>query len=370
MNIALIIGNYNYQGGGQVAANLAEHLQSLGHSVSVVVIRCNEGDFESRPSHFSNAVDLHASGLFSSVFKLMKLFRHSRYDVCISLGGYANLSAGLAKFSSGGTTPIIGSEHFSKSPLIGDYVKPILRLSIPLFRFAYTQLNGLVFVSDRLRTAFLKKNSWHSTRCTTIYNPIRSVNKKLEEFVKHEDISGITFLGVGVLEQRKRWDLLLEAFSKVANSGDRLLLAGTGSLKCKLESLSVELGIESQVCFLGHVDNISSLMTQSDILVLTSNSEAFGMVLAEGLAAGLQVVSTNSFSGPAEVLGNGRYGFLAEVDSVDSIASSMRSAIESPIPLEIIYEGASRFSVDCIVDNYLKFITTVIVCDGGLNEAI
>jgi glycosyltransferase involved in cell wall biosynthesis len=370
MNIALIIGNYNYQGGGQVVANLAEHLQSLGHSTNVVAIRCSEGDFESRPSHFSNTVDLHASGLFSSVLKLIKIFRHSSYDVCISVGGYANLSAGLAKFSSRGAIRVIGSEHFAKSVLIGDYVKPVLRLSLPLFRLAYAQLNGLVFVSDRLRLEFLKKNSWHSSRCVTIYNPIRSIKKRLKGFVKHENVLGVTYLGVGVLEQRKRWDLFLEAFSIVANSSDRLLLAGTGSLKYELESLAIELGIESQVCFLGYVDNINSLMNKSDILVLTSDSEAFGMVLAEGLAAGLQVISTNSFSGPAEVLGNGRYGFLAEVDNVNSIISSMRAAIESPIPLEIIHEGASRFSVDCIVNNYLEFIETVVACDGCLNDAI
>jgi glycosyltransferase involved in cell wall biosynthesis len=111
-------------------------------------------------------------------------------------------------------------------------------------------------------------------------------------------------------------------------------------------------------------------MKNSDILVLTSNSEAFGMVLAEGLAAGMQVVSTNSFSGPAEVLGNGRYGFLADVDNVSSIISSMRAAIDSPIPQEIIREGASRFSVDVIVNKYLEFITIVLESEGNLYDAI
>ena len=370
MNIALIINNYNYQGGGQVTANLAEHLQSLGHSVDIVVIRCREGDAKSRPNHFLNILDLHASGLFSSVFKLTKIFRNSRYDACISIGANSNLFAGLAKFLSRSSIRIIGSEHFAKSVLIGDYAKPIMRLSLPLFRLAYAQLNGLVFVSERLREEFLIKNSWHSSRCVKIFNPIRSVKKKVKGLVKHENFSGVTFLGVGVLESRKRWDLLLEAFSIVANSNDKLLFAGTGQLKDELESLAVELGVESQVCFLGYVDKIDSLMRKSDVLVLTSDSEAFGMVLAEGLAVGLQVVSTNSFSGPAEVLGNGRYGFLAEVDSVDSIASAMRSAITSPIPLEVINEGASRFSVDYAVNNYLEFITAVIASDGGLNDAI
>ena len=294
MNIAFIIQDYNYHGGGQVTANLAEHLQSLGHSVDIIVIRCREGDVESRPNHFLNILDLNATGLFSSISKLTKIFRDSRYDACISIGANSNLFAGLAKFLSRSSIPVIGSENFATSVLIGDYPKVFLRLSLPLFRFAYTKLNGLVFVSDKLRLEFLKKNSWHPSRCIRIYNPIRSPKKKPKENVK----------------------------SKV------------------------------------------------DVLVLTSNSEAFGMVLVEGLAAGLQVVSTNSFSGPAEVLGDGRYGFLAEVDDVNSIASSMKAAINSPISQEIIHEGASRFSIDSIVKKYLEFITIVKASDGNLDDSI
>lgn len=294
MNIAFIIQDYNYHGGAQKTANLAEHLQSLGHSVDIVVIRCREGDAKSRPNHFLNILDLNATGLFSSVSKLTKIFRNSRYDACISIGANSNLFAGLAKFLSRSSTPVIGSENFATSVLIGDYPKVFLRLSLPLFRFAYTKLNGLVFVSDKLRLEFLKKNSWHPSRCIRIYNPIRSPKKKLKENVK----------------------------SKV------------------------------------------------DVLVLTSDSEAFGMVLVEGLAAGLQVVSTDSFSGPSEVLGNGRYGFLAEVNDVNSIASSMKAAIDSPISQEIIHEGASRFSIDSIVKKYLEFITIVIASDGNLDDPI
>ena len=294
MNIAFIIQDYNYHGGAQKTANLAEHLQSLGHSVDIVVIRCREGDAKSRPNHFLNILDLNATGLFSSVSKLTKIFRNSRYDACISIGANSNLFAGLAKFLSRSSTPVIGSENFATSVLIGDYPKVFLRLSLPLFRFAYTKLNGLVFVSDKLRLEFLKKNSWHPSRCIRIYNPIRSPKKKLKENVK----------------------------SKV------------------------------------------------EVLVLTSDSEAFGMVLVEGLAAGLQVVSTDSFSGPSEVLGNGRYGFLAEVNDVNSIASSMKAAIDSPISQEIIHEGASRFSIDSIVKKYLEFITIVIASDGNLDDPI
>ena len=371
MKIAFIIQNYNYHGGAQKTASIAQHLQSLGHEVTIIVIRCDEGDLESRPNHFSNTIDLNASSLLSSILKLAKIFRETQYDIFICIGGYSNLSAGLAKFLTRSSKPIIGSENFAKSVLIGDYPKLLLRFSLPLFRFAYTKLNGLLFVSDSLRLEFLKKNSWHPSRCITIYNPVLFSKIKHKENLKNK-VSEFTFLGVGVLEPRKRFDLLLKSFAIVTltNPRDKLLIAGTGSQKNKLQNLAKKLGIESQVRFLGFVENVDELMQKSDVLVLTSNSEAFGMVLVEGLAAGLQVVSTNSFSGPAEVLGNGRYGYLAEIDDIKSIVTSMKAAKDNPIPPEIINEGASRFEVDYIANKYLEFIAKVMKSNGNLNNSI
>lgn len=369
MKIAFIISDYNFHGGAQKTATLAKHLELLGHNVTIIVIRCRKGDLETRPSHFSNILDLNAKSFFLGIFKLRKIFFHSEYDTHICIGGYANLVAGLAKILSRSSIFLIGSENFSKSVFIGDYPKWYLRLFLPAFRLIYRQLNGLIFVSERLRSKFLEKNSWHPSRCITIFNPVKSFKKKFKENLKIKD-SGFIFLGAGVLEPRKRFDLLLKSFSIVSSENDKLLIAGNGSLKFDLETLAKELGVDTQVIFLGFVEDLNLLMDSCDVLVLTSNSEAFGMVLAEGLASGLQVVSTNSFSGPAEVLGNGRYGFLAEVDNLSSIASSMRAAIETPKDSEIIYEGASRFSLDKIVNQYLNFISSVKKSKGNLNDPI
>ncbi len=369
MKIAFVIQNYNYNGGGQVTASLAKYLQSFGHDVSIIVIRCDKGDIESRPKNFSNVIDLYAPSLLSSVNKLSKIFRNSEYGIFICVGDYSNLTAGLAKLYSKSSSILIGSEHFGKSVLIGDYKKPLLRLSLPLYKLAYSQLNGLVFVSDSLRTEFLKKNSWHPSRCITIYNPVRSFRKKTKKNLDF-NTTGITYLGMGVLEPRKRFDLLLESFARVARTKDILLIAGTGSQKQKLEMQAEKLGIKTQVKFLGYVDDVDKLMQASDILVLTSNSEALPMVLLEGLSAGLQIVSTNSFSGPAEVLDNGRYGYLAEVDNIDSIVSSVKRIKNKPIPIEAIEEGASRFYVNQIANKYLEFISNIMMSEGNINEAI
>ena len=175
---------------------------------------------------------------------------------------------------------------------------------------------------------------------------------------------------IGALRYYKNISLLLEAAPYI--NAD-ILIVGDGPSKLTYQEIITNQNIEN-VHLLGSVSekDKNSLLSLSSLLVLPSHlrSEAFGMVLAEGLATGMQVVSTNSFSGPAEVLGNGRYGFLADVDNVSSIVSSMRAAINSPISREIIHEGASRFSVDVITNKYLEFISAVIESEGNIYDPI
>ena len=77
MKIAFIIQNYNYHGGAQKTASIAYHLQSLGHNVDIIVIRCDDFDLESRPNQFSDVIDLHAPSFISSVYRLSKILNNS-----------------------------------------------------------------------------------------------------------------------------------------------------------------------------------------------------------------------------------------------------------------------------------------------------
>lgn len=370
MKISFIISDYNYHGGAKKTANLAEHLQLLGHKIEIIVLRSREGDHETRPKNFSNIIDLNSKGFIMSIIGLIKIFKKQQEHNFICIGTISNIAAGLAKLLSRNEILLIGSENFAKSILIGDFPKPYLKLLLPFFRLAYKQLNGLMFVSENLKLEFLKKNSWHPSRCFTIYNPVRSIKVIQKKPMKKNENKGLNFLGVGVLEHRKRFDLLLKAFANVAKDKDILFIAGTGSLNFELRRLAKDLEIESKVRFLGYVAKIDLLMQNSDILVLTSDSEAFGMVLVEGLQAGLQVVSTNSFSGPAEILDNGRYGFLAEVDDVNSIINAMNKAITNPIPQEILKQGVSRFSIDNICNKYIEFLSKVKKRKGNLYDCL
>lgn len=116
---------------------------------------------------------------------------------------------------------------------------------------------------------------------------------------------GHVYLFCGQLIERKRPDLVVRAFAAVRCPGDTLVLAGEGPRESALRALVVELGLRECVTFLGYVDDeeMAAVWAGAHTLVLPSEVEVWGFVVAEALAAGLNVVVTD------------RAGIFADVDS-------------------------------------------------------
>lgn len=90
----------------------------------------------------------------------------------------------------------------------------------------------------------------------------------------------------------------------------RLLVAGAGDMLPDLQALAKRLGVEGRVHWLGNIADPRTLLQASDIFVLASVGEAFGLVLAEAMACGVPVVGSRSGS-LSEVVEEGRTGLLA-----------------------------------------------------------
>jgi glycosyltransferase involved in cell wall biosynthesis len=90
-------------------------------------------------------------------------------------------------------------------------------------------------------------------------------------------------------------------------------IAGDGELKSELAQLSQSLGISDQISWLGNIKNPQELMRQSDIFVLASRYEGFGLVLLEAMQAGCSVIAANNSAIP-EVLGDDYQGLFTTGD--------------------------------------------------------
>jgi glycosyltransferase involved in cell wall biosynthesis len=102
-----------------------------------------------------------------------------------------------------------------------------------------------------------------------------------------------TLLWAGRLEHRKALALALEALSKIKHIPVRLLVAGDGHLRQRLENMSAKLGLAGRVDFLGYVPHaeMPSVFASADAFLFTSLRDSFGSVVLESMAKGLPIIT-------------------------------------------------------------------------------
>lgn len=136
---------------------------------------------------------------------------------------------------------------------------------------------------------------------------------------------------VGRLSPEKRHHLLLEVARLLSDRGIdfRLLVAGEGPERQRLEARADELGVRSRVDFLGFVHDVPGVLREMDVFLLASRWEGFGYVIVEAGAAALPVVAFDISSNP-EVIEQGTTGFLVPEGDVPAFADRVQDLIERP----------------------------------------
>ena len=150
---------------------------------------------------------------------------------------------------------------------------------------------------------------------------------------------------------------VVDVFAQVRQEHEGvLLMVGDGPDRAKAESRCRELGVSDDVVFLGKVKNPIEPLLISDLLLLPSETESFGLVALEAMAAGVPVVSSN-VGGLPEVNVQGESGFLCDVGDVDGMARSvnhMLSADALPAFKRQAKLRAQAFTIHAILPQYLK----------------
>ena len=119
------------------------------------------------------------------------------------------------------------------------------------------------------------------------------------------------------------------------------MIVGDGSLRTDLERAVVRLGLRRHVLLPGHIANPLPLVAYADALVLTSEREGFGLVVAEAMAVGTPVVSIESPGGVVETIGNA--GLLVPPGHPDMLGEAMeRIAGDEALRRTLIERGTER----------------------------
>lgn len=199
--------------------------------------------------------------------------------------------------------PVIGVHH-----AFGDYRRRGRKIFAHLFRRRLSLLGVSDAVRDDMRASLPQ---WPTGRIHTLYNRIdieqlQASQVSAEQARAELGLSPSAWIvaNVGRLHPDKDQATLLRGFAIALPSlpqNSQLVILGKGSLEHKLKALALELGIGSQVMFLGQVAKASLYFKAFDVFALSSDHEPFGMVLLEAMAAGVPLLAT-SCGGAREVV--------------------------------------------------------------------
>ncbi len=169
-------------------------------------------------------------------------------------------------------------------------------------------------------------------------------------------------MGVGRLSRIKNFPLLVRAFARVRQRMPlRLLILGDGKQRGELLRLAARLGVADDVALPGFVLNPYVYMRRAGLFVLSSLWEGFGNVLVEAMACGTPVVATDCPSGPAEILGGGKYGPLVPIGNDVVLAEAIEETLRSPLSEEVLKEGAAPYSLASSTAEFLESLGLGIV---------
>lgn len=141
-----------------------------------------------------------------------------------------------------------------------------------------------------------------------------------------------TFVAVGRLTNQKGFDLLIDAFGRVAESlpAWQLKIIGGGPDADALRLLAEQRGIADRVRFEPPVDDVERPMASAGVFVLSSRFEGFPNVLLEAMALGAPVVATDCPAGPAELIRHDDNGLLVPINDAQALANAMHALAEDP----------------------------------------
>lgn len=345
-------------GGGEISMlRLAEGFATAGLQVDLVVNSLVGSELE--VSKNITLIDLSCGGTVAAVWRLAKLLRQRRPDVLLSAFPHTNVAAVAAKTLSGLDCACVVTEHAPLSLQIEQQGTLRYRLLPPLVRWAYQRAHAVVAVSGGVRDD-LQRLLGPCVTPRVISNPVLSANCEAEmalqptdQWLRDESLQVV--LSVGRLSPEKDLVTLVRAFAKVHRDhpAARLLLAGEGPDRQRLESLVAELELSDVVRLPGRTATPLAWMRHAAVFVLASRYEGFGNVLVEAMACGIPVISTDCPVGPREILDGGRLGTLVSVGDASAMAIAIADVLANPVPAPGAREAALCYTQAAACARYL-----------------
>lgn len=321
-----------FGGSGVVATELGLELARKGHEVHFITysqpvrlellsanVHFHEVDVPEYPLFHYQPYELALSSKLVDMVKLYKIeLLHVHYAIPHAYAGYM---AKQMLREEGIEIPMVTTLHGTDITLVGNHpgYKPAVTFSI-------NNSDVVTSVSQNLKDDTL-----------TLFN-IRKEIVVVPNFIelnKNVDNDKIRCYRSSIARENERVVTHISNFRKVKRIPDivrifnkiqqklpaKLMMVGDGPEKAKAERLCAELGISDKVIFFGNSHEIDRILSYSDLFLLPSETESFGLAALEAMASGVPVISTNS-GGLPEVNFHGVSGYLSDVGDIDEMAAN------------------------------------------------
>ena len=355
-----------FGGSGVVATELGLALSRRGHEVHFVTykqpvrletisshIRFHEVNVPEYPLFHYQPYELALSSKLVNVVKNHGIeLLHVHYAIPHAYAGYM---AKKMLEEEGISIPMVTTLHGTDITLVGNH--PFYK---PAVTFSINNSDLVTSVSDSLKEDTLK---FFEVRKEIEVIPnfidVSKFKKKTftdcqRELMAHDDEKIITH--VSNFRKVKRVEDVVKIFFEVQKKVKaRLMMVGEGPEREVAERLVRELNIRDRVLFLGQSNEIDKILCFSDLFLLPSETESFGLAALEAMVHSVPVISSNT-GGLPEVNVDGFSGYLHEVGDVDGMSRSAISILEDQNKLmkfkKQAREAAEKFDINNIVPMY------------------
>ncbi len=356
-------------GGGAERAmlHLASGLADRGLKIDLVLAEA-EGDYLDQVPAGIRIVDLQSKFpvVLSKTLALRRYLQREQPDVLFSALDIVSSSLWANWRLKVPTRVVMCVQTYLSEQFNTHQRNSVAHLRSQMVRWLYPKSDELVAASRGTAKDLAYLTDLPLDRIRVIYNPVVTpevIQKSLESLDHPWFKPGEppVILGVGRLVGQKDFFTLLSAFALVRQHRPaRLLILGEGEDRHKLEHVIHGLNLEHDVQLPGFVDNPYAYMAKASVFALSSRFEGFGNVVAEAMATGTPVVSTDCPSGPAEILEYGKYGALVPISDPTALSHAILATLDNPIDAKTLKRRSLEFSCDRIVDQYLAVLEQIL----------
>ena len=338
-----------YGGSGVVATELGIALADKGHEVHFISY-----DQPFRLDLFSDKIYYHEVSVpdyplfeyapyeLNLTSKLVDVALHEKLNILHVHYAIPHASAAVSAkqilATYGIDIPIVTTLHGTDITLLGKD-----KSFKPVIEYAINMSDAVTAVSENLKQETLKYfNIKNEIKTIPNFIDMSLYQKKEDMKLRNQFAKEDEFILTHISNFRKvkRVEDVINIFNKVSEEiPAKLLMIGDGHERLKAEQLSRQLGITKKVKFLGKLKVIEKLLSISDIFILPSRTESFGLVALEAMASKTAIISTNS-GGLPEVNIDGKTGYLSDVGDINKMAKDAVALLNNVETLNIFKNNA------------------------------